>query len=69
MRVYELMPTDGRKSFYGKAKVIVNSNTETLKSYETLIAEKNTDTGEIKRLWGRMVSNNRQAHKSVLRDE
>lgn len=51
MKVYELMPNDSRKSFYGKAKIIVDGNTETLKSYNTLIAEKNIDTGEIKRLW------------------
>ena len=36
MRKYELTPTDGRKSFYGKAVVIVEDNgTETLYSYNT----------------------------------
>lgn len=36
MRKYELTPTDGRKSFYGEAVVIVADNgTETLYSYGT----------------------------------
>ena len=26
MKIYELAPTDGRKSFYGKAKVIIDNN-------------------------------------------
>ena len=36
-RFYDLIPTDGRKSFYGKAKVLVNDNTQTLYSYDTAI--------------------------------
>ena len=36
MKIYELTPTNGRKSFYGKAKVIIEDNgTETLYSYDT----------------------------------
>lgn len=35
--IYDLKPTDGRKSFYGKAVVIVDGNTETLYSYNTPI--------------------------------
>lgn len=51
MRKYELIPTDGRKSFYGKAVVIVEDNgTETLYSYETPIV-KRTDAGELVKLW------------------
>ena len=32
---YELTPTNGRKSFYGKASVEVKGDTKTLKSYDT----------------------------------
>ena len=41
MKRYELMPTDGHKSFYGKAIVEVDGNgTETLYSYGTKIISK-----------------------------
>lgn len=52
MRKYELIPTNGRKSFYGKAIVQVNdSGEETLYSYATPIIKKCKD-GSYKRLWG-----------------
>lgn len=51
MKKYELIPTDGRKSFYGKAVVIVEDNgTETLYSYNTAII-KRTAAGELVKLW------------------
>lgn len=51
MRKYELIPTDGRKSFYGKAVVIVEDNgTETLYSYETPIV-KRLVSGELVKMW------------------
>ena len=51
MKIYELAPTDGRKSFYGKAKVIIDNNgTETLYSYDTPIISRST-SGELERLW------------------
>jgi len=51
MRVYELTPTDGRKSFYGKAKVIIDeAGNETLYSYDTPII-KRTAAGELVKLW------------------
>lgn len=51
MRTYELIPTDGRKSFYGKAVVIVeDSGTETLYSYGTPII-KRLVSGELVKLW------------------
>ena len=51
MSKYELKPTDGRKSFYGKAVVIVEDNgTETLYSYNTPII-KRLVSGEMVRLW------------------
>ena len=51
MRKYELIPNDGRKSFYGKAKVIEKDNGETvLQSYDTEVC-KITSGGEFVRLW------------------
>ena len=50
MRKYELIPTDGRKSFYGKAIVVCNGGVDTLYSYGVKIATK-TATGHIIRHW------------------
>jgi hypothetical protein len=51
MKRYELIPTDGRKSFYGKAIVEVEENgTETLYSYNTPII-KRLVSGELVKLW------------------
>ena len=48
---YELMPYDGRKSFYGKAKVLINTvtGTEYLLSYSTVVAAKKD--GKVYRMW------------------
>ena len=51
MKTYELTPTDGRKSFYGKAIVVIdNDGTETLYSYNTPVIRRRTD-GKLERLW------------------
>lgn len=51
MKKYELIPNDGRKSFYGKAVVeIADDGTETLYSYNTAII-KRTAAGELVKLW------------------
>lgn len=51
MRIYELQPTDGRKSFYGKAKVVIDDDgTETLISYTTPVMRRDPD-GTLHRLW------------------
>lgn len=51
MKRYELIPTDGKKSFYGKAIVEVEENgTETLYSYNTPII-KRLVSGELVKLW------------------
>lgn len=51
MSKYELKPADGRKSFYGKAVVVVEDNgTETLYSYGTPII-KRLVSGELVKLW------------------
>ena len=65
-KTFELMPTNGRKSFYGKAKVIVYPNgaqalisyetivypngAQALISYETFVAFRDVD-GKVHRLW------------------
>ena len=52
MRKYELIPTDGRKSFYGKAVVFVDdTGAETLYSYGTKIITR-TPGGSLVRFWG-----------------
>lgn len=50
MKEFELRPLNGRKSFYGKAKVIEhdNGNIE-LKSYDTIVAR--ISNGRFERLW------------------
>ena len=50
MKMYELKPIDGRKSFYGKALVIEEDGVETLYSYGTPIIRKNKN-GSYDRLW------------------
>lgn len=52
LREYELSPTDSRKSFYGKCKVIVEDDgREILYSYGTKIMTKYPD-GKLVRHWG-----------------
>lgn len=51
MKKYELIPNDGRKSFYGKAFVeVADDGSETLYSYNTAII-KRTAAGELVKLW------------------
>ena len=51
MKKYELMPIDGRKSFYGKAVVeVADDGSETLYSYNTAIIKRTAD-GELVKLW------------------
>lgn len=51
MKIYDLIPADNRKSFYGKAKVYIDGDgTETLYSYNTPII-KRTAAGELVKLW------------------
>lgn len=48
MKTFELSPVSGQKSFYGKAKVIEESGVSKLLSYDTIVAEYNSSTKEIK---------------------
>lgn len=51
MRKFELIPTDGRKSFYHKAIVtIADDGTETLYSYGIPVISKSSK-GKLTRLW------------------
>lgn len=44
--IFELTPKNGRKSFNGKAKVIVEDDIAKLLSYETIVAQINLKTNE-----------------------
>lgn len=51
MKMYELIPTDRRKSFYGKAHVVIDEKgSKTLYSYNTPII-KRLVSGELVKLW------------------
>jgi hypothetical protein len=51
MKMYDLIPQNERKSFYGKAKVeVLDDGKEILYSYNTPIVEKASD-GTLKRLY------------------
>lgn len=51
MKMYELIPDNGRKSFYGKAKIVIDDNgNETLYSYDTPIIQRDTN-GKLTKLW------------------
>lgn len=51
MKMYELIPNNGRKSFNGKAKVIIDeTGDETLYSYGTAIIRRTTG-GQLVKLW------------------
>ena len=50
MEIFELKPTNGRKSFYGKAIVIKKDDGDIeLKSYNTIVAR--IRNGKFERLW------------------
>lgn len=50
MRVFELRPINGRKSFYGKASIIEKDNGDVeLRSYDTIVAR--IRNGKFERLW------------------
>jgi hypothetical protein len=49
--VYDLSPRDGRKSFYGKAKVLeLDNGVKLLQSYSTIVAMID-ENGDFKKLW------------------
>ena len=51
MKTYELTPQNGRKSFYGKARVVVDDDgAETLLSYDSEIIRRMPD-GELEPLY------------------
>ena len=53
MTFTELCPCyDARQSFYGKAHLIIDGNIIKLQSYETIVCEYNTKSGEFRKLWG-----------------
>ena len=62
MKIYELIPRNGRKSFYGKAQVMVDDNgDETLLSYCTPIMRVNKN-GMVTRLYDGELSMTTATH-------
>ena len=52
MKMFELIPNNGRKSFYGKAKVIDYENgIVSLLSYNTIVCSIDTKTRQFSRHW------------------
>ena len=51
MNCYELKPIDCRKSFYGKAQVVIEDGCEVLYSYNTKILTKKQNSGALIRHW------------------
>jgi hypothetical protein len=45
MSTATLSPVDGKKSFYGKCRMITGGDLTQLKSYETIVAEYDANTG------------------------
>lgn len=50
MNIYELIPMNGRKSFYGKAKVIEAGGWKFLQSYDTIVCGVDSSNG-FHRFW------------------
>lgn len=50
MKIYELLPTNERKSFYGKAKVIEYGDEKFLQSYNTIVC-KIDKNGKFVKMW------------------
>lgn len=48
MKTYTLDTVNGRKSFNGKCRVIEDNNVLKLLSYDTIVAEYNKNTDEVK---------------------
>jgi hypothetical protein len=62
MTLVELKPTNGRKSFYGKANVYIDGDVVTLYSYNTEIAQYNQATKEYKLIYSNKLSNTTATH-------
>lgn len=60
--MYELIPQNGRKSFYGKAKILIEGNWNILYSYNTPIIKKNIKTRALVRLYDYEPSNTTCCH-------
>lgn len=68
MKVFELTPTNGRKSFGGKAKVIIDNGKAQLLSYTTIVAEFNTQTNEFKQVLQGKLSNTTSSHLKAFKN-
>lgn len=66
-QIFELVPTNGRKSFGGKAKVIVENGVAKLLSYTTIVAEYKIGEKEYKQIW-EGKSNTTNSHIKAFKD-
>ena len=53
LKIYDLLPQNGQKSFYGKAKVYVtgDNEAEVLFSYNTMIIARDLRDGKLYPIW------------------
>jgi hypothetical protein len=49
--IFQLIPTNGRKSFNGKCKVVVANNKAELLSYDTIVASIDLETRHYEQIW------------------
>ena len=49
MKIFDLIPNNGRKSFHGKAQVIMIGDTAYLRSYQTIVCS--VCNGKFARIW------------------
>jgi len=57
--IIDIEPTNGRKSFFNKAKIVINENKHQLLSYNTIICEYNIDNGEFIMIYNNIGSTSR----------
>jgi len=62
MKTFELIPTNGRKSFYGKARVIEQDNKVALLSYDSVICEVDLTDNSLKMIYTDKISNTTSSH-------
>jgi hypothetical protein len=68
MKTFELIPTNGRKSFGHKARVIEQDNKATLLSYDSQICEFNLSNREFKMLYTDKLSNTTSSHLKAFKE-
>ena len=60
--IIDITPTNGRKSFYNKAKIVINENKHQLLSYNTIICEYNIDNGKFIMIYNNKLRSTSRIH-------